>query len=151
MKPTTMAAIALILVGVVATWWPTADSGPSPPAPASDALRAAVGPVAQKLAGHQEDGQRLAAFYLALADVIARDQGKVISTTSQVRELNQRAGLLMFQRTAIAGKYPGLAEAVDKVLEDAIGLDNVTLDTAKQKAAIDALGAIAWACGGNHG
>jgi len=85
-----------------------------------------------------------------VADVIARDQGKVVQTTSQLRELHRRAGLLMFQRTGIEGKYPGLAEAIDKVLCDQIGLDEVTLDAAKQMAAIDTFRALAWACGGGQ-
>jgi len=90
----------------------------------------------------------LAAFYLSLADVVERDQGKVIQSTAELRETNRRTGLLMFQETGIQGKYPGLAEAIDKVLADQIGLAVVPLDAEKRKQMIDTLRAIAWACGG---
>ena len=150
MKPTTLLALGLIVTGLVATWRPAAPTPEPIPAPSDDALRAAVAPVRAKLAGHQEDGRRLASLYSSLADVLARDQGKVITTTAQLRELNRRAGLLAFQKTGIAGKYSGLAEAIDKVLTDRIGLDNVALDSAKQTAAIESFRALAWACQGGQ-
>ena len=150
MKPSTFFAAVLIVWGVLS------HPGPQKPSPApkpdrpSDALVAAVGPVAAILKGHADDGRNLAVFYSAVADVIARDQGKVIQTTAQLRELNRRAGLLMFQKTGIEGNYPGLAEAIDKVLPDQVGLDSTALDTEKRQRAIDALKALAWACGGGH-
>ena len=57
----------------------------------------------------------------------------------------------MFQKTGIEGKYPGLSTAIDKVLEDHIGLDDVPIDATKRAATIDAFKALAWACGGGHG
>ena len=152
MRNSTALAFALILVGAAAAVWPRV--APSPPAPTpvperpSDALAAAVAPVAAILKGHVEDGRRLAGFYASLADVVARDEGKVLQTTAHLRELNRRAGLLAFQRTGVSGKHPGLAEAIDKVLVDEVGLENVALDAAKRKRAVDALKALAWACGG---
>ena len=74
-----------------------------------------------------------------------------MKNVEKYRETNRRAGLLMFQETGIQGKYPGLAEAIDKVLADQVGLAVVPLDAEKRKRAIDALRAIAWACGGGHG
>ena len=150
MKASTFFALVLIVWGVLATGGAQKPSPEPKPNRPSDALVAAVGPVATILKGHAEDGRRLATFYSAVADVIARDQGKVIQTTAQLRELNRRAGLLMFQKTGIEGKHPGLAEAIDKVLADRIGLDNVALDAAKQTAAIEAFRALAWACQGGQ-
>jgi hypothetical protein len=151
MKKSTIFAVVLIALGV---WGRVAPSKPNPtptPVRPNDALVAAVGPVVAILKDHPEDGRNLAAFYEAIADVIARDQGKVVQTVAQVRELNRRAGLLMFQKTGIEGKYPGLATAIDKVLEDRIGLDDVPVDAAKRAAAIEAFKALSWACGGEHG
>jgi hypothetical protein len=102
------------------------------------------------LKSHAEDGAKLSGFYSALADVIERDQGRVIQTTQVLRELNRRAGLLAFQRTGIEGKYPGLAEAIEKVIADQIGLDNVALDSAKQDASKKTFKALAWACAGGN-
>ena len=150
MKTSTFFAVVLIVWGVLM------HPGPQKPSPApkpnrpSDALVADVGPVVAIMKSHPEDGRNLAAFYSAVADVIARDQGKVVQTTAQLRELNRRAGLLMFQKTGIEGKYPGLAEAIDKVLANSVGLDNVALDAAKQTAAIESLRALAWACQGGQ-
>jgi hypothetical protein len=147
-KLSTLVAVVLIVAGLAATWRPVSPSPEPIPAPADAATRAAVAPVGAKLANHKEDGRRLASFYAGLADVIARDQGKIVATTAHLRELHRRAGLLMFQQTGIAGKYPGLAEAINKVLADRVGLENVPLDAAKQKAAVEAFRAIAWACQG---
>jgi hypothetical protein len=147
-KTSTLIGLALIVGGLLAHLdLPFKQPQPSPERP-SDALVTAVQPVAAILKGHGDDGGRLSAFYLAEADVVARDQGKVIATTAQLRELNRRSGLLMFQRTGIEGKYPGLAEAIDQVLADRVGLDNVVFDAGKQKAAVETLKALAWACAG---
>lgn len=147
MKPTTLAAVVLILAGLVALWRPELPSANSIPAPADEATRAAVLPIRASLA--RRDDRRLARFYLALADVVRRDRGRVIATTADLRELNRRAGLLAFQKTELVGKYPGLAEAIDGALAELVGLDDVPLDEAKRTRAIAALEAIAWACGGS--
>lgn len=148
MKPSTFLAIVLIGLGFAAHLGSKASNPAPKPDRPSDVLATAVNPVVTILKSHAEDGAKLSGFYSALADAVERDQGRVIQTTMQLRELNRRAGLLAFQRTGIEGKYPGLAEAIDKVLADQIGLDNVSLDTAKQKATIETFKALAWACVG---
>jgi hypothetical protein len=150
MKASTFFALVLIVWGVLATGGaqkPRPEPTPNRP---NEELVAVVAPVATLLKGQTDDGVKLAAFYSAVADVVARDQGKVVQTTEQLRQLHRRAGLLMFQKTGIEGKHPGLAEAVDKVLADRIGLDNVALDAAKQTATIEAFRALAWACRGGQ-
>lgn len=150
MKTSTLLAIALIGLGLVAHFGfspKVSNPVPTPDRP-SETLATAVGPVAAILKSHVEDGEKLSGFYSALADVIERDQGRVIGSTKELRELNRRAGLLAFQKSGIEGKYPGLAEAIDKVLADQIGLDNVALDADKQAKAQNTFKALAWACAG---
>ena len=147
MKPTTYVAVLLIVAGAVAAWrQPASRPEPNPNAPDA-ATRAIVANVREILSGHQEDGKRLAAFYLALADVIQRDAGQVIRDMADVREVNRRAGLLMFQQTDLQGKYPGLGDAIEAALAQLVGMDNAPLDDAKRKTVIAAFRAIAWACG----
>lgn len=147
MKPTTYVAVLLIVAGAVAAWRKPVDR-PQPDANGPDAAtRAIVANVREILAGHPEDGKQLAAFYLALADVIQRDAGQVIKDMADVREVNRRAGLLMFQRTQLQGKYPGLGAAIEAALSQLIGMDNVPVDDANRGAVTAAFRAIAWACG----
>ena len=147
MKPTTYVAVLLIVAGAVAAWRKPVDR-PTPDANAPDAAtRAIVANIREILAAHPEDGKQLAAFYLALADVIQRDAGQVIKDMADVREVNRRAGLLMFQRTQLQGKYPGLGAAIESALSQLIGMDNVPVDAANRGAVIAAFRAIAWACG----
>jgi hypothetical protein len=150
MKTSTLLAIALIGLGLAAHFGfsQKASSPAATPDRPSEMLASAVSPVVAILKSHAEDGLKLSGFYSALADVIERDQGRVIQSTKELRELNRRAGLLAFQKSGIEGKYPGLAEAIDKVLADQIGLDNVALDAAKQAKAQNTFKAMAWACAG---
>jgi hypothetical protein len=151
-KAFTIVGILMIALGVLSHFdKPTPQPAPTPvPNRPSDVLAASVQPIAAILKNHADDGGKLADFYLSMADVISRDQGKVIQTTANLRELHRRAGLLMFQRTGVQGKYPGLAEAIDKVFVDRLGLENVAFDSAKQSAAIEIMKAIAWACSGGQ-
>jgi hypothetical protein len=146
-KPTTYVAVLLIVAGAVAAWRKPVER-PEPDANAPDAAtRAIVANVKGILAGHSEDGKQLAGFYLALADVIERDAGQVIKNMADVREINRRAGLLMFQRTELQGKYPGLGAAIEAALSQLIGMDNVPVDDRNRQTVIAAFRAIAWACG----
>ena len=45
----------------------------------------------------------------------------------------------------------GFGEIKDKVLEEAIGLENVPLDSEKRAKAVAVFKAMAWAVGGNNG
>jgi len=116
----------------------------------SESLVASVAPIQTILAGQKEDGRKIAAFYLSLANTIARDQSKIIQTAADLREINRRAGLLMFQQTNIKGKYPTLTPAIEKVLADQVGLENTPLDDVRRAKAVEAFRAIAWAAGGGH-
>ena len=65
------------------------------------------------------------------------------------------AGLLMFQRTGIAGKYPGLAQQIDRAIARGMGLEendegytDVELDAEWIERLVRVLRAVAWACRG---
>lgn len=88
---------------------------------------------------------RLVEFYKDFADVIERDS-EIIKTTGHIREGNARAGQLMFQKTGMKGKVPGLAENVDTAIAEAIGKKNVPLDTEKRARAVEVFRALSWAC-----
>ena len=146
MKPSNAIAAALILAGLAAAWRPAAPAPAPGPDPPDAAVRAIVGPVTAKLAGHPEEARTLAAFYAAAADTVRRDgQGaKLLRTTPQLRTFLERAVTLRLQGSF--SKVPGLAETIhgpDGALAKLLGLEAAELDHARAAAA---LSAIAWAC-----
>jgi len=145
-KPSTL--LALILLFTAALLQRHAEVSPVP----GPAWQQRVAPVRQAVAGHPADGRRLAALYMALADLIERDQGRVITTAGQFRALHARAGVLLFQGRP-PDYYPGLAQQIDRLLAEALRLErtkdgwaDAPLDKDRLAALIEALRALAWAC-----
>jgi len=92
---------------------------------------AATGPVAKALASASSaDRARVASVYASLADLIARDGGKLIPTTAVWRAIYSDALRLAAGGTDLPGKYPGLDTAVEEVLAQHYPLDNLPIDTA---------------------
>jgi len=91
-----------------------------------------------------DDGYALARFFLDFSDVVGRDSS-ILKTTNDLRELNIKAGKLMFQKTGIDGRYAGLSDAIDKAFEKALTLQNVDLDDEKRQKAVKIAHAIGWA------
>jgi hypothetical protein len=92
---------------------------------------AATGPVATALASASSaDRARVASVYASLADLIARDGGKLIPTTAVWRAIYSDALRLAAGGTDLPGKYPGLDTAVEEVLAQHYPLDNLPIDTA---------------------
>jgi len=90
---------------------------------------AATGPVAVALqSASPSDRAKLASIYKALADVISRDQGQLITTTAAWRSIYADALRLAAGGTDLPKKYPGLDVAVDKVLSEHYSLDNLPID-----------------------
>lgn len=146
MKPTTLLATVLIVAGLVATWRPVAPAPEPIPEPPEAATQAIVRNVTERLAGHPNEAQQLAAFYHTAAETIRRDGNgaKVVKTTADLRTFCQRAVTLRFQ--GAFAKVPGLSRAIhgpDGALAKLLKLDVVDLDHAKAAAALDA---VAWAC-----
>lgn len=90
---------------------------------------AATGPVADALqSASSTDRAKIAAVYSALADVIARDSGRLIATTSAWRAIYSAALRLAVGGTDLVGKYPGLDKAVEQVLGQHYTQDDVPID-----------------------
>lgn len=90
---------------------------------------AATGPVAVALqSASSSDRAKLASIYRALADVISRDKGQLITTTVAWRSIYSDALRLAAGGTDLVGKYPGLDAAVEKVLAEHYPLENLPID-----------------------
>lgn len=90
---------------------------------------AAIGPVATALqSAPPADRARVASIYRALADVMARDAGRLIATTAQWRAVYQDALRLAAGGTDLVGKYPDLDEAIEETLAKYYSLDVTAID-----------------------
>lgn len=88
----------------------------------------AVGPVADALRNaSREERQVVKGIYQALADVTERDAGKIVRTMGAWRQLHSDSLRLAVGGTDLVGKHPGLDVAVESVMREYIGLDNVSL------------------------
>ncbi len=118
----------------------------------TQSLREVVAPI-RKIGLDDEDARRLTKFYLALADVIERDENGIIKTSAEVRLINERSGRLCFEKTDIAGRYPRLADEIDAVIGFGIGSkcidgkwESVEINEKNRRSLVEALRAVAWAC-----
>ena len=92
---------------------------------------AATGPVATALqSASSSDRAKLRSIYGALADIMARDTGRLITTTAVWRSIYSDALRLAAGGTNLVGRYPDLDEAVEKVLAEHYSLDNLPIDQA---------------------
>jgi hypothetical protein len=90
---------------------------------------AATGPVAAALqSASSADRAKVAAIYSALAELIARDSGQLITTTSAWRDIYSDALRLAVGGTDFVGQYPDLDKAVEKVLAQHYPQDNLPID-----------------------
>lgn len=91
----------------------------------------ASGPVATALAAAPSaDRATVKAIYRALGDVMARDAGRLITTTAAWRAIYQDALRLAVGGTDLVGKYKDLDAAVEKTLAKYYTLDNQPIDAA---------------------
>lgn len=89
-----------------------------------------------------KDAELISSFYLELSDVINKDDS-IIEYTEQFRNLNTFAGILHFD-TTMRGKYEGLGEKIDSAIANAIGKQNVVMDSDKKEDLSEILSAVAW-------
>ena len=90
-----------------------------------------------------EDAAEIRDFFWQLSQII-RHEPELIKTTEQFRKFNMIAGGLNFAGLEMKNKYPDLGEAIDKIIMDAIGKEDVPLDDTKRETLYTILHAIAW-------
>jgi len=122
---------------------------PTVPTPSTD-LVTLVQPITLVFSGTdrtaiKSDTTRLASFYLTLASQVQADGAgtKKITDTSLLRQVHTTAGQLGL--VGLKGKYPGLGDAVDKIITSKLGLDVTALTDTKRQDAVNTFNAIGWA------
>ena len=91
----------------------------------------------------KKDAVEIRDFFWQLSQMIQHEPG-LIKTTAQFREFNMVAGGLNFAGLEMKNKYPDLGEAIDSIIMDSIGKENVPLDDDKRAKLYKTLHAIAW-------
>ena len=89
------------------------------------------------------DKIQISDYFNQVANVIRDDPG-FIDTTEIVRRFNSVAGQINFAGQSLKDKYNGLGNAIDNLIKEAIGNDNVKLDKDKRDKLVKILKAIAW-------
>ena len=82
-------------------------------------------------------------YFNQLANVVRDDPG-LIDTTEKFRRFNSIAGQINFAGQSLKDKYNGLGKAIDDLIKDTIGNDNIGLDQEKRDRLVHLLKAIAW-------
>lgn len=111
----------------------------------SDALKEKVAGISDLVTGEDagDDKVRLAQFYAQLSKIVRNEPG-LLKTTGQFREYNSTAGQINYAGLSMKGKYSGLGQAIDQVIVDQIGLENVELDVDRRDDLAKILAAISW-------
>jgi hypothetical protein len=92
---------------------------------------AGTGPVATALkSATSTDRAKVASIYHALGDLMARDNGRLITTTALWRSVYTDALRLAAGGTDLVGKYPGLDPAVEETLGKYYSLQVLPIDDA---------------------
>lgn len=92
------------------------------------------------------DRNYLANFYDAMAFVVERDgkQAKPVITDTGKFEAFHGGSLRLAVDREDVGKYPGLGEAIDATIANALGSDAKSLDEATRQRVVDACAVLAW-------
>jgi len=111
----------------------------------SDALKEKVAGISDLVTGEDagDDKVRLAQFYAQLSKIVRNEPG-FLKTTGQFRDYNSTAGQINYAGLSMKGKYAGLGQAIDQVIVDQIGLENVELDVDRRDDLAKILAAISW-------
>jgi hypothetical protein len=86
------------------------------------------------------------AIYRALGDVMARDSGRLITTTAAWRAIYADALRLAVGGTDFVGKYEGLDKAVEETLAKHYPLENVAIDEALAEKIVAGVRAVEAQC-----
>ena len=82
-------------------------------------------------------------YFNQLANVVRDDPG-LIDTTEKFRRFNSTAGQINFAGQSLKDKYNGLGKAIDDLIKETIGNNNVEFDQEKRDKLVHLLKAIAW-------
>lgn len=144
----------IVLLIVAGVWLAACSPGYAPsPAPAPTPGVVVPGAPTVELQGLVARLKQIAATNPAAAKVIGkafRDLATVLphaglKTNSDLRALIEKFERIYGPTTTLKGGLPGFSAEANTVLKQSLGDDDVALNQAK---AVDALNAIAWACGG---
>jgi hypothetical protein len=148
------ARYALVVILLFFSWkgvtldlsWPPEESSVSTPRPGQEYLDWAkpVSPVAARML--PKDRLYLSSFYEAMAFILLRDFGRekpIVATTDDFITFHSGSLRLAIDKESV-GKYPGLAEAIDRTFMAALGPDQKALDAQGQERLVAACGALAW-------
>jgi hypothetical protein len=152
------ARYALVVVLLFFSWkgvsldfsWPPQDaSAVSTPKPSAEYLEWAnhVRPIAAGML--PSDRIYLSNLYEAMSFILLRDFERdtpIIASTGDFVTFHTGSLKLAIDKASV-GKYPGLAEAIDKTFVNAVGADQQKLDQALQKKLIAACAALSWTLG----
>lgn len=116
--------------------------------PSSEKLKIKAKDVIKALSVNNDrkvDGIRLAKLFNDMATLIKLDgEDEVIKNTEEIRQANKLAGLML--KLNIKNKYENLGESAEALVLEAIGDDNVLLNSELREKAVEGFQALAWAC-----
>lgn len=90
--------------------------------------------------------KRMGQYFKAMGDVINRSSSSSIGAGT-LRDVMVRSDTYVVQGTDLVGSIPGLGAAKDKVITEAVGLEDRELVKADLDKVVAALNALALACG----
>jgi len=91
-----------------------------------------------------EDAASLCSYCYEMGSTIQRDQD-ILGTTKTLRDGNEKALGLLYQRTQMEGKYPALAAGLDALLMGELGSQVQPLSPELRSKAVSAFMALAYA------
>ncbi len=156
-----MLVIAVLIIGALIWHYQSQKNGSQPPLPnpapgvipEPATFRSHVAPI-QSAAISTEDGKRLAAFYMGLADLVEGDRSGKIDSLTMLQTMNSDSGVLYFQSTPTFQTHSHIRNAVDDVLAAGVGavrntdgkFPRVPITETNRRTLAEAIRAIAWAC-----
>lgn len=148
-----VAAVLLVFAwrgNILDVSWPSAPKATSQtPRPSADLLAHAEPLRAILPQMLPKDRAYLSAFYDAMSLVLLRDGERadpIIGTTDQFSGFHAGSLRLAIDKSAV-GKYPGLAEAIDKTIASIAGEESRKMDSDLRKRFIAACCVLAWSLG----
>jgi hypothetical protein len=134
---------------LTAIWPPAPLTSVDTPKPSPELLKLAepLKPILPRML--PKDRQYLATLYDAMAYVMIRDgerEKPIVGSNEQFAAFHSGTLRLAIDRASV-GKYPGIAEAIDKVFDNIVGSDIRELSDEDRRRLIAACGVLSWSFG----